>query len=411
MSLRARVENRLSMMSERVIELEKDLVAIPALGPENGGDGELDKAEYMIGVLKRLNPDELYLVKAPDKRVSSGYRPNIIAKFPGKVEGPVVWVLSHLDIVPPGDLSLWKGDPFQVWVEGDKVFGRGTEDNHHGIISSLIPLEVLMEAGELPYYPVGLALVADEETGSGLGLDYLIKNSSPFKKEDLIIVPDAGNKEGTMIEIAEKSVLWIRFEITGKQCHASTPRHGKNTLRACAHLIVALEELSSNFSKEDPLFDPPLSTFEPTKKEANVPNVNTIPGKDVFYMDCRLLPGIPVEKVTDAVKSYCREIEEKFDVKIDLSYPLKYQAPPKTPEDAPVVKALSSALREVMGKEPRIQGIGGATVAAFFRQADLPAVAWCTVSDTAHQPNEYCLISNIINDAKVFAHIYMNGYR
>ena len=55
-------------------------------------------------------------------------------------------------------------------------------------------------------------------------------------------------------------------------------------------------------------------------------------------------------------------------------------------------------------------GIGGGTVAAFFRRAGLPAAVWCTVSDTAHQPNEYCLISNILTDAKIFACLYLDEY-
>jgi succinyl-diaminopimelate desuccinylase len=53
-------------------------------------------------------------------------------------------------------------------------------------------------------------------------------------------------------------------------------------------------------------------------------------------------------------------------------------------------------------------GIGGGTVAAFFREAGLPAAVWSTCADTAHQPNEFCLISHVITDAKVFATIYQD---
>jgi len=91
--------------------------------------------------------------------------------------------------------------------------------------------------------PVGLALVADEETGSQYGLRYILENHKEiFKKEDLIIVPDGGNEEGTMIEVAEKSMLWLKFTIYGSQCHASTPDKGRNSLYAAARLILELEE-------------------------------------------------------------------------------------------------------------------------------------------------------------------------
>jgi succinyl-diaminopimelate desuccinylase len=75
-----------------------------------------------------------------------------------------------------------------------------------------------------------------------------------------------------------------------------------------------------------------------------------------------------------------------------------------------VVKALAGAIRRVTGKKAKPMGIGGGTVAAFFRSAGLPAAVWCTVSDTAHQPNEYCLISNILTDAKIFACLYLDEY-
>jgi succinyl-diaminopimelate desuccinylase len=50
-------------------------------------------------------------------------------------------------------------------------------------------------------------------------------------------------------------------------------------------------------------------------------------------------------------------------------------------------------------------GIGGGTVAAVFRRAGLPAAVWSTIDDVCHQPNEYCVIDYMVNDAKVFAHV------
>ena len=92
-----------------------------------------------------------------------------------------------------------------------------------------------------------------------------------FKDHDLIIVPDGGNEEGTMIEVAEKSMLWVKFTVIGRQCHASTPQKGKNSLFGAAKLILALSQLKERFDLADNLFRPPESTFESTKMEANVP--------------------------------------------------------------------------------------------------------------------------------------------
>lgn len=404
----ARVAARLEELAPEMVELQRQLVRRVAVGPDAGGPGEGEKAAFLAELLTRLGL-EVRQFPAPDPRVPGGVRPNLVAFLPGRGAGKV-WVLSHLDVVPPGDLSLWNSDPFTLRVEGDRLYGRGTEDNHHGIVASLMAVRALMEVGAMPARTVALALVADEETGSTKGLDFLLREHGElFSPEDLIIVPDAGSPDGTMIEVAEKSLLWLKLTLTGKQCHASRPELGRNTLRAAAHAIVALEALNREFPGENPLFRPPASTFEPTKVEANVPNVNTIPGRDVFYLDCRVLPEYDVEEVKTRVAALASEAARPFGVTVSLEVVQEQPAAPVTDPEAPVVRALSRAIRAVYGREAAPQGIGGGTVAAFFRRRGLPAAVWMTVSETAHQPNEYCRLSALVGDAQVLAHVFLFG--
>lgn len=405
------VFDRIDGLRDEVIQLEGELTSRVALGPDNGGSGEHEKAAFVKGLLKELNPDLLQEIKAPDERAQDGYRPNLIASWGNSQAEPTVWVLSHSDIVPPGDLGLWESNPYQLKTDGDRVIGRGVEDNQHGFVSPYLALKAVLESGLRLKMPVGLAVVADEETGSDYGLSYILEHHGDlFKEQDLIIVPDGGNEEGTMIEVAEKSMLWIKFTITGKQCHASTPDKGNNSLFGAARLIVALEKLKDKFDLSDELFKPALSTFEPTKMEANVPNVNTIPGRDVFCVDCRVLPKYSVDDILDSAKEISGEIETELGLKINVEPVYRQDATVPTPPDAPVVKALAGAIMRVTGKKAKPMGIGGGTVAAFFRRVGLPAAVWCTVCDTAHQPNEYCLISNILTDAKIFTCLYLDDY-
>ncbi len=399
---------RIESLRQSMIELQRELVARVAVGPDQGGPGEGAKAAFLLELLQDwgLKVDNF---PAPDERVAGGQRPNLVAWLPGKSQRKV-WVLSHLDVVPPGDESLWDSDPYTLRVEGDRLYGRGTEDDHHGIVISLMAVKALLDLGLTPARTVALALVSDEETGSSKGLQFLLKNHGHlFAPEDLIIVPDAGSPDGTMIEVAEKGMLWLRFEVQGRQCHASRPELGRNTLRACAHLIVALEALSREFPLQNQLFEPPQSTFEPTKKEANVPNINTIPGRDVFYLDCRVLPEYDLGEVKERIRALATETAQRLEVTVNLEAVQEQPSAPSTPPDAPVVQALARAIREVYGREGKPRGIGGGTVAAFFRRAGLPAAVWMTVSQTAHQPNEYCLLSHLVGDAQVLAHVFLNA--
>ncbi len=406
-----KIFERIERSREEVIQLQAELTSRVALGPDNGGTGEHEKAGYIKGLLEAAGSEVLEELRAPDNRAKDGYRPNLIARWGGRGTGPTVWVLSHSDIVPPGDLSLWKSDPYVLKVDGDRIIGRGVEDNHHGFVSSYIAVKAIVETGLNSGRPMGLAIVADEETGSEYGLDYLLKHHRGFFCDhDLIIVPDGGNEEGTMIEVAEKAMLWVKFTVIGRQCHASTPHKGKNSLFGAAKLIQALAQLKERFDLSDDLFSPPESTFEPTKMEANVPNVNTIPGRDVFYMDCRILPRYRVDEVIMASEEIAASIGVELGLEVSVEAVYRQDAAEPTSADAPVVKALARGIMRVTGKEAIPRGIGGGTVAAFFRKAGLPAAVWCTMSDTAHQPNEYCLISNILTDAMILACLFLEDY-
>jgi succinyl-diaminopimelate desuccinylase len=295
-------------------------------------------------------------------------------------------------------------------VNGDKLTGRGAEDNQGGLTAAVMAARAFIEARVEPAIPFALAFVADEETGSVHGLRYLLeRHRSLFRKDDLIVIPDSGNPDGTELEIAEKGILWVRFRTLGKQTHGSMPATGINAHKASAHLIVRMDSLYKKFTKRDPLFHPSNSTFEPTKKESNVPNINTIPGEDVIYFDCRILPAYKIDAVVKAMKAIVKETERKFKVKIEMTFAQKETPAPPTPADSPVAVAVIRAVKGLRRKTPKAIGIGGGTVAKYLREAGFPCVVWSTMDEQAHRPDEYVRVSHILADAKVFAHIALAG--
>jgi succinyl-diaminopimelate desuccinylase len=402
-----RIFSRIDGFRDEMIDMQIQLCAIPAISPSSGGEGEAAKADALLKFLNKTGFEDITLAKAPDLNADTGYRPNILAYYRGKQPSKTIWILCHIDVVPPGELSRWKGNPFKAWIEAGKIFGRGVEDNQQDMVASLFAVKAFQAEGIKPNYDVGIALVADEETGNEMGLHYVLRNNNPFRKQDLIVVPDAGNKEGTMIEIAEKSILWLRFKTFGEQAHGSTPERGNNAFRAASFLVTELNELSHIFDLKDPIFEPPISTFEPTKKESNVPNINTIPGEDVFYMDNRILPHYSLDEVEKRIRIAMDSVEKRFNVKIAMEEEQRSPAAPPTSPEAPVVQALKKSIKEVYKKEAKPIGIGGGTLASPLRWAKFDAACWSKNEETAHQPNEYCVIDNMMGDAKVFAHIFL----
>ena len=402
------------------IELQTELTKRPAISPDSGGEGELEKCVFLEGWLRAQGITRLERYDAPDERAKGGIRPNLIATIPGDEEegdkaAGSLWIMSHTDVVPPGELSLWKTDPWTaVEVDGGsgrRIVGRGVEDNQQGLTSSVLAALAFVKQGLRPARTVKLYFAADEETGSTYGIGWLMKNhGSLFQKNDTALVPDGGDPKGESIEIAEKNLLWVRFVTRGVQTHGSRPDLGANAHLAGADLAVRLHyELSKKFAGRDPLFEPDYSTFQPTKKEANVPNINTIPGEDVFCMDMRILPHYPIKSVLDEINRIRGEVAARYKVTIEYNLAQTSESP-ATPEESPVVKSLSAAIGEVYGVKPRPVGIGGGTVAAYLRRAGIDSAVWAKLNDCAHQPNEYALLENIIGDAKVMAMLMMSRH-
>ena len=248
--------------------------------------------------------------------------------------------MSHLDVVPEGDRSMWKTDPFKVLHKDGRVYGRGVEDNQQGLVGSVFAALAILASGGQP--------VATRSSSSSsptrrwarpTASSTCSRRRSSSGRDDVIVIPDGGNARGDEIEVAEKNLCWLKVITKGKQCHGSTPDEGANAFLAACDLALRVHELEKTvFTARDPLFQPDRTTLSPTKKEANVPNVNTIPGDDVFYLDMRILPRYPIDPVLAEISKAMREVEAEHGVK--MSYEIVQRNESKaTRADAPVVEA------------------------------------------------------------------------
>ena len=381
-----------------------DMLKIKAVNPDGGGQGEYARAifveKWLEGVGLKVTRHDI-----PDSRVKEGVRVNLTTVIEGEDRGRTLWFAAHLDTVPEGSRELWATDPYVPVVKDGKIFGRGSEDNGQAVGSTLFTLKAIKTLGIKPKMTLGLTLISDEESGSKYGVIPLLEQGV-FKPTDIALVPDAGKPDGSEIETAEKSILWLRITTKGMQVHGSTPEKGLNARRVAMKLAIQLDEmLHSKYLDKDPLFDPQPSTFEPTKCNANVDNVNTVPGLDVQYFDCRILPRYPLVDVLKETESVRVMLEKETGASIEIKPIQQEQNMNPTPMDSPIVVRFKAALKQLRGLDAKAIGIGGGTVGAYFRRKGIHTAVWSTLDDMAHQPNEYCKIDNMVNDAKVFVHV------
>jgi len=392
---------------EDVVAFMVEMLKIKAVNPDGGGKGEHERALWVQNQLEKAG-FKVNRHDVPDKRVPEGVRVNLTSIIEGRDAARTLWFAAHIDTVPEGARGLWATDPYEPVIKEGKIFARGSEDNGQAVASTLFALKALKTLGVKPRMNIGVAFVSDEESGSKYGVIPLLEQGV-FKAGDMAIVPDTGSPDGSEIEIAEKSILWLKITTQGKQVHGSQPQKGLNAHRIGMTFALQLDKLlHDKYSAVDPLFEPPVSTFEPTKHESNVDNVNTVPGVDVQYFDCRILPRYPLAEIMTEIESFKAPIEKETGAKIELT-PVQFEentAP--TPIDSEVVVTLKAALKELRNVDGRPIGIGGGTVGLYFRRKGIHTAVWSTLDDLAHQPNEYCKIDNIINDAKVLLHVALN---
>lgn len=398
MELNAVLEN-IEGSRKDIVKVMSEMIGIPAMAPENGGIGESKRADMLQRCL--VGYDSVQRIDVLDENNPLIKRSNILAKKNGEGKG-TVWIVAHMDTVPAGNLDDWETDPFKAVVKDGKIYGRGTEDNGQAVLSSMfaskfIPADILSKRS------IGIAYVADEETTSRMGIEYLL-NHGYFSEDDVFIVPDWGIPGGSMIEVSEKNLIWLKFEVIGKTTHGSTPNKGQNAFRVGTFFLSELmSKLAREFNETDPLFDPAMSTFEPTKNEITSLNVNTIPGKFEFYMDIRVIPKYDLDDIKASVVELSREYERRTGAHIHVTEVQRHKSGKMSSTDSEIFVALSDSIESVVGVRPKAIGVGGATCANFFRERGYDAYVWEYGGGTLHGPNEYVPIDSIVIDAKVFA--------
>jgi len=142
---------QVEQLKPEMIEALTRLIRIPAVAPENGGDGEQRKAEKLAEILETVGFDRIERFDAEDSRVSSGKRPNIVAYLHGQSTLESLWIVTHVDVVPAGEETLWTvTKPFEPKFTDERVYGRGSEDNGQSLVSSVFAAKALKQLGLKP---------------------------------------------------------------------------------------------------------------------------------------------------------------------------------------------------------------------------------------------------------------------
>lgn len=320
-------------------------------------------------------------------------RPNYIGRI-GKGE-PSVAIISHMDVVPPGE--GWTHHPFQPYVKDSKVYGRGALDNKGSLAASWAGIKALLKSDLKFKGTIYFCAVSDEEMGSDYGVEYIVEKGF---KPDYAIVPDSGSIDKAII--GEKGAAWFDLESYGKQSHGSTPELGLNAIIKVSKLISDFEKFDFNL-KYDSRFTPPTINVGMISG-GNAPNI--VASRCKVKLDIRYPVGITEKMVLKRISDEIEVLKKKDkDVDIRLGEVTTRHYPHIIENNSKLIDAFKDTAIEI-GMPIEFETSSGITVAKILNLNGIPAIAHSPDSDkTWHISDEYVKIENLEKCAVLWASV------
>jgi succinyl-diaminopimelate desuccinylase len=398
---------------DELSELTCELIRFPTINPP--GEAYRPCAEFIgrrLGA-RGFQIEYVHAVGTPGDEARYP-RINVIARREGTRAGPTVHFNSHIDVVQTG--GGWTLDPFAGIVKDGRVYGRGACDMKGGLAASIIAVEALIDLD--PKLPGALEIsgTVDEESGGFGGVHYLAQRGwfSP-PRVDHVIIPEPLNID--RVCIGHRGVWWAEIETLGRMAHGSMPFLGDCAIR---HMHAFIERL------ERELY--PLLAARSTKMPV-VPsgarhatlNINSIHGGQAetagypapcvadscrVSLDRRLLIEEDMESVKDEVRQLLERLTRERDGFRYKMRDLFEVRPSMTDRDGPVARSTAAAIRRVLGRDAEFVCSPGT-----YDQKHIDRVGKLRdciaygpgILALAHQPDEYVVIDDMVNSAKVMA--------
>jgi acetylornithine deacetylase/succinyl-diaminopimelate desuccinylase-like protein len=377
-------------LRQEVTELLQELIRIDTTNPP--GD-ETPAAELLRSYLEDAGVScELY-AKIPE-------RANLVARIPGRGDGPTLLFLSHTDVVL-ADASEWSADPFGGELRDGEVWGRGALDMKGQVAAEAVAIASLAREGFEPAGDLIFCATADEEVGAGFGASWLCETHPDAVRCDYLINEGSGDRVELggsafyLCSVSEKMSAPFRLRVLGRSGHASMPGIADNALVKAAPLIAALgaykpeqqlipevEALIETVTGTRPaspaevleqaravapllaeMVEPLLSmTLAPTMANASQKR-NVIPAVVDITVDSRLLPGM----TTDDQQEIVRGILGEGDYELAS---LESHGGTRSEIKTPLWDAVSSWVDSVdPGARPAPICVAGFTDSHWFREA------------------------------------------
>ena len=395
--------------------LVADLLALLRIPSVSGTAAELDVQEYLV---ERWRTEDLDVDRwdidvtalsqdpqFPGMEVERTAAVGVTATLAGDGTGPVLLLNGHTDVVPPGDLDAWTGDPFiprRMTVDGrDRIVGRGACDMKAGVAAMWTAVRAVKDAGIPLRGSVVLAPVSGEEDG-GLGTFALLRHGV---SADMCVVP-----EPTSLDIipANGGALTFRLTVRGLATHASRRTEGVSAIEKLYPVLLALQGLEQRRNAEVdvvmqrwPLAYPlSIGTVHAGDWASTVPDLLTAEGRlGVALGETNEEARAALEA---AVAAVCATDPWLAEHPVEVTWWGGQFASGRTPADSPVIGLVSGVHRSLHDRDPEVYGGPyGSDLRLLMGLGGIPTVQYGPGdAAAAHAPDEWVDLDEVTDTAR-----------
>jgi len=413
--LRSTITDYVEQRQSRLVELTRDLIRIPSENtPPTGAERACQ--EYIAAVLCASGwRPELYELKdvvglSEHPLFQSGRdysnRPNLGARLQGTDHGRSLVLSGHIDTVPRGT-QPWTRDAFGGAVEGNRIYGRGSNDMKAGVGMNLFVAESLAEMGVRLKGDLVFETVIDEEFGGVNGT--LAGRLRGFNGDAAVI------SEPSFLRVcpAQRGGRTAHITFCASGGVLAEGRFPAGVIEQLTHFLNCVPEFAAARrgrarvhemyrSHADPvpvsitkIFTSPWGTQEPI----------TVPEECKVEFFWQLMPGESQDAVEreffEWFHGVTRSAPELFARTPRVEFPIRWMPGSAILKSEPLVRELAACGEEVLGAEPPIAGIEGPCDMFVFHQAfSIPAVLWGPRGGNTHAADEYVEIDSLVNATK-----------
>jgi len=413
--LETRIVDYVENHAQHLVEIIQSLVRIPSENcPPHGQEGSCQQyvAEflhqqgwkpslYCLNEVTGLKEHPLFW-----KGRDYSNRPNVGARLKGQGGGRSLVLSGHIDTVPRGS-APWIKQPFGGEVEGNRLYGRGSNDMKGGVGTNLFVVKALKDLDLKLHGDLVFETVADEEFGGVNGT--LAGRLQGFNADAAVI------SEPSFLRIcpAQRGGRTAHITLKSSGGVLTEGKFPTGVIDQLRHFLIKVEEFAAQRRKRarfhelyahhtDPVpvsitkvFTSPWGTTEPI----------TIPEQCRIEMYWQLMPGESQEEVEREffvwLDSVVAAAPELFPTRPQVEFPIRWMPGSSILKSESLVAELSACASRILGKEPPIVGIEGPCDMYVFHQGfGIPAVLWGARGGNTHAADEYLEIDSVLSAAK-----------